>query len=248
LGIAFFVYAVARSSVRYFNLELPGQCGNSIISLLPAGPNTVGCETVQGLNWLSVRVGTWNSAHSWAWLMIAITGLVASYYPRYSGKGPNAWVQFWDKIEGPRHDGVRGFCLAYMVVIFHELTWYFDYWIARLTGLSLTSSQTGDVTIWLVHYWPFLAFMLGGLVIILMLGYHHDLDKGAFVIGTLFWIAFNAGWVLAGFPITLDLISGATQFYNVAMVDFQEFTSWVLAPLVILFAYWVKAVKPETLA
>ena len=86
--------------------------------------------------------------------------------------------------------------------------------------------------------------MTGGLVVVIMIGYHRDLDVKALIAGSVPWILFNAGWVLAGFPITLDLISGATQFYNVAMVDFLEFASWVLAPVVILFAYWIKSLRP----
>lgn len=212
-GFCFFLYAALRSGVRIFGLELPNQCSESIL----ANPFTITNACAPVSTFVSTRVATWNSAHVWAWLLIAFVGIFASLYPR-------------------RLDGGRGFALALFLVVFHESIWYVIYFSVNPNKLY-----------WLLHYAPFLAFLFMSLSVWAYMKYNEDINFKAMLLFAIPWFIFLAGWATIGYPLSLDLLDGATAWYGKPIIDLVEMSSWLFVSSAVVWGYAVRQNKNERL-
>jgi hypothetical protein len=107
----------------------------------------------------------------------------------------------------------------------HELFWYLSYfWVKPMSAPVV-----------LYDYSPFLvlvASILFAYCYLFALKKDSRAEKKRIVVLCLFFGAFYSMWVLAGFPITLDNITGRTVYYHDLVVNAIEDMSWDLAAVV----------------
>lgn len=214
LPVAAALYSILRAGIRFFGYALPGQCTNTVINL---DFSTGVCAPVG--SWLTTRVSQNTSAHAWSWVMYGAFALIIAFWMRPSGSF-NGWLAFM----------LVGFTVA-----FHELFWFFTYFVVH--------PYLPDVIFNLYVYGSFIAMMIIGLVIFYLLKVYRQLDLKILTMGLLAFALFYVGWGSIGYPLTLDLKIGITGLFNSGWVDFIEFCSWLFAFMVTGFAYYAKQVK-----
>lgn len=215
---SFMIYAVFRSSVRFFGLALPGQCVSTVFGLsLDTG------DCVEAISFLGTRVGTYESAHAWSWALIGAAGVFLSLYPRPQSTR--------EKGELRSIDGGRGFAAIIFIVAVHELIWYVIYGGFYDFGSMARSLQA-------IGYIMFLLTTIG---IYYVVKFYRDLDLKIFAVGFTIWLVQMISWGVAGYPITLDFKTGMTQLYGDPATDYIELASWLPIVAVVVMAYMAKA-------
>ncbi|GEM_PF-1911881 len=163
--------------------------------------------------------GTLGTGHWFIWLMFA--ALVTRYG--------------WDNI-------IQGGIVIGLVAAMHEITWYVFYYIVYPAESSLA----------FVFYLPFIFLCCAFVVAYFVLAYPWSVTirtriiKGPCSIvriptNTLVTVmavivVFDALWALAGFPVTIDLVTGGTSLYLSLLDNMVENASWVIPCLILLVA------------
>jgi hypothetical protein len=245
LPLAAALYSILRGGVRFFGYALPGQCTNTAINwsltsgtCIPAG------------DWLTTRISWATSAHSWSWVMYGGFAIMVAVWQRPAiGRGLSSFALFWRKTENSwtiserlsTFNGWRAFLLVGLGVAIHELFWFGAYYLAhptRFTAQIILDPNIG--------YGSFVEMCAIGVVIFFMLDYFRYLrilDLKIFMAGLGVMALYYAGWIAAGYPLTLDLIVGVDNLFASGWVDFIEFGSWLLMFAVLGFAYYAKQIR-----
>lgn len=222
LAFCFMIYAVFRSSVRFFGLALPGQCVNTVVGLsLDTG------DCVNAIGFLGTRVATNESAHAWSWALIGAAGVFLSLYPKPQSARKKGELR--------SIDGGRGFAAIIFIVAVHELIWYVIYGGFYDFG-SMARSYTAL---------GYIMFLLTAIGIYGVVRFHKDLDLKIFAVGFSIWLIQMVSWGVAGYPITLDFKTGMTTLYGDPATDYIELASWLPIVAVVIMAYMAKARKKE---
>ena len=126
---------------------------------------------------------------------------------------------------------VMGFGVAY-----HELWWFGTYFLVH--------PNPSEVLFNLQIYGSFIVTLIIGLFIFYFAGYHKDLNWKVLAGASLGFLLFQAGWAAIGYPLSLDLKIGVTPLFSDLATNFIEFTSWVLAFMVVGAAFYAKKDAP----
>lgn len=159
-------------------------------------------------DWLLTRVSFATSAHAWSWVMYGAFALAAATYPR-------------------PFNGVRGFMVCGLAIAFHELVWFGTYFILH------PGTIVGNLQV----YGSFIAAMGVGVAIFFVAKYQKLFSLKFFILWSLPFLIFETYWALIGFPLTLDLVTGVTQYFNSIFVNGLEFLSWVFVFVAVGGAY-----------
>lgn len=118
-------------------------------------------------------------------------------------------------------DVFRGAFVTGVLVALHEGLWYFSYFAAHTARVD---------AVVLYYYWPFL-FLLAAMLAMYFINVRAlPRTKLAEVLVVL--VVYYILWLAAGFPLTLDNITGITPFYGSLVVNFIEDASWLIPALV----------------
>lgn len=207
---------VFRPTLRFFGYQLDALCTNQIIPIPFLGLNPVGAgPCVEASNIVAQRVSTWNSAHATSYFFVGMLGLFVSIYP---------FINL---------DGLRGLFIAAFAVSFRELTWYLFYFAANPQYLG------GN----LIVYSPWLGFMGGLIILLILMGYHKAIDWKLFTFLSIPYLGFMLMHLAIGFPITIDLKQGVTPWYNHVQTDLIEVAEWLVITGAVAASYYVKQRK-----
>ena len=257
--IAAAAYAVLRAGVRFFGYALPGSCvTNTIINFnfWQSG------ACVPASMWLTNRISFFTSAHSWSWVLYGGFALLLTFYPRpFDGMRAFfmtgllvayhelTWFAAYGIMNHDPADLWGNFgamiwlagAILILGVIFRKREG-FD--IDSITKLFLVAGPLLGLNLWAFLfpgvYGAFIIALSDGVWFFLIVGFHHDLDLRLLAVLSVPFALFMAGWMAAGYPLSLDLKTGITPLLNDPLVAFVEFASWVFAAAVIGASYYVK--------
>ncbi|MGC9145968.1 MAG: hypothetical protein ACP5GS_07675 [Nitrososphaeria archaeon] len=121
-------------------------------------------------------------------------------------------------------DLVKGSFSTGALVAVHEWLWYISYFIVHTIPVD---------ALVLYYYFPFLILISS----MLLFYYVHVRSIPAWRMRTmiLVMIVYYFLWIMAGFPLTLDNVTGVTPFYYSLTVNMIEDASWLI-PAVVLIA------------
>lgn len=131
-------------------------------------------------------------------------------------------VYGWDNI-------VSGIMVVGLLSALHEPIWYLFYYLVY-------PAETAQA---FLFYLPFV-FLCGAMLIAYFVLSHNGsivkIPTSTLLQVFLIMVVFHALWALAGFPVSIDLITGGTQYYLSLSIALIENLSWVIPGLVLLVA------------
>ena len=150
--------------------------------------------------------GTFGAGHWFIWLMFAALATRYGY-----------------------NNIVQGGVVIGLLAAIHEITWYVFYYLVYPYESSLA----------FVFYLPFIFLCCAFVVAYIVLsrnGSMITLPKNTLVTVVAVTVVFDALWALAGFPVTIDLVTGGTSLYGSLIVNMVENMSWIVPCLIVLLA------------
>jgi hypothetical protein len=120
-------------------------------------------------------------------------------------------------------DPIKGAFITGRYAAIHELVWYVGYFWANPNVIPEVASS----------YFPFFVFCTC-LTIASFVLFPDAVPRNKMVIFLVATIVFDALWVEAGFPITVDLVDGKTDLYPDLQTNMTEDDSWLIPAVTLL--------------
>ncbi len=120
-------------------------------------------------------------------------------------------------------DVFKGSFTTGVLVAFHEWLWYISYFIVHTPAVD---------RLVLHYYFPFLILISAMLAMYFV--HVRTLPKRKIYELLAVLVVYYFLWIAAGFPLTLDNITGVTPFYYSLTVNMIEDTSWLIPAVVMI--------------